>query len=115
MRLGAAADLNELLDIGNFGRHDDGCGCFEARYKRESSLSTCFKTPATVIMPAEVSDIKQFIEICRRKDASCMLLSMNCLISETSAGMMTVAGVLKQGTKEKAHCRHLDSRDETWR
>lgn len=35
-----AADLNELLDIGDFGRHNDGCGCFEARCKRESSLST---------------------------------------------------------------------------
>lgn len=31
----AAADLNELLDIGDFGRHDDGCGCFEARCKGE--------------------------------------------------------------------------------
>jgi hypothetical protein len=26
-------------------------------------------------MPREVSDIKQFIEICRRKDASCMFFS----------------------------------------
>jgi hypothetical protein len=28
-------------------------------------------TSHTVKMPAEVSDIKQFIEICRRKDAQC--------------------------------------------
>ena len=30
---------------------------------------------APVKMPSEVSDIKQFIEICRRKDASCAWLS----------------------------------------
>jgi hypothetical protein len=35
----AAADLNELLDIGDFGRHDDGC-CLKARCRGESSLST---------------------------------------------------------------------------
>jgi hypothetical protein len=35
----AAADLNELLDIGNFDRHGDGW-CMVARYKRGSSLST---------------------------------------------------------------------------
>ena len=30
------------------------------------------RTPTTVaVMPQEVSDIKSFIEICRRKDASC--------------------------------------------
>ena len=32
---------------------------------------TILKPPSTSSMPREVSDIKQFIEICRRKDASC--------------------------------------------
>lgn len=39
----AAADLNELLDIGDFGRHDDGCGVFESKVQKESSLSTLSK------------------------------------------------------------------------
>lgn len=29
-------------------------------------------------MPKEVSDIKQFIEICRRKDASCTFFTSTC-------------------------------------
>ena len=36
---------------------------------RPSNLSTT--KPNTAAMPSEVSDIKHFIEICRRKDASC--------------------------------------------
>jgi hypothetical protein len=33
-------------------------------------------------MPREVSDIKQFIEICRRKDASCMFCVVVVVVEE---------------------------------
>lgn len=44
------------------------------QYSKQSGFGrTVAYTPAkSVKMPQEVSDIKQFIEICRRKDASCM-------------------------------------------
>jgi hypothetical protein len=32
-------------------------------------------------MPSEVSDIKQFIEICRRKDAKCTLSKLFMLVA----------------------------------
>jgi hypothetical protein len=32
-------------------------------------------------MPSEVSDIKQFIEICRRKDAKCTLCELSMLVA----------------------------------
>jgi hypothetical protein len=45
-------------------------------------FSSQSQTHKAATMPTEVSDIKQFIEICRRKDASCE--STNCsLVSAT--------------------------------
>jgi hypothetical protein len=46
-----------------------------------SSLSPNYLLSHTAIMPREVTDIKSFIEICRRKDASCTFappLPMRC-------------------------------------
>lgn len=52
----------------------------------ESSRSRTDRTTRTTrqsaTMPSEVSDIKQFIEICRRKDAQCT--SCNFMVEETS-------------------------------
>ncbi|KAJ5333498.1 uncharacterized protein N7506_007281 [Penicillium brevicompactum] len=63
-------------------------------------------------MPSEVSDIKQFIEICRRKDASCTLRQNRYRRPPTGRYMLTVyflaAGIKKnrktQQTKFKVRC-----------
>ena len=57
-------------------------------------------------MPAEVSDIKQFIEICRRKDAQCTCGSARSRTAQCNAtpeeeGMNTLGGLSLQDAVRK--------------
>jgi hypothetical protein len=55
-------------------------------------------------MPSEVSDIKQFIEICRRKDAKCTLCELPMLVAvQRGAAIQDVKGRMLGTRTRKAH------------
>lgn len=62
-------------------------------------LPSSFPATRSPTMPQEVSDIKQFIEICRRKDASCKIplaghlhLAILNLVREASGDVVVMKG-----------------------
>jgi hypothetical protein len=52
------------------------CAPPKPRINDEDSAEAQLAATTTAKMPKQVQDIKQFIEIARRKDASCMFASM---------------------------------------
>ncbi len=76
-----------------------------------------FSHLTSVTMPSEVSDIKQFIEICRRKDAECKPTSTSLAppreqrIGIANSNLMIAARIKKnpksQQIKFKVRCRRL--------
>lgn len=56
----------------------------------DPELSVTDSSHQSVKMPSEVSDIKQFIEICRRKDAKCTFTTRVCGRSAASRGIVAM-------------------------
>ena len=54
----------------------------------------------SLTMPREVSDIKQFIEICRRKDAKCTSLCLSPFSFPSPLQEWDISGPIRLGTEE---------------